>query len=733
MGAYRLVHRWLGYDFLQAAGRLSVRWSPGSGASRPRHAPAPGHEQEFGFDPQILARLYVEPNLQDFNPPDLDTDPGRRVSKEPALQWFRDDCARDITNENGARILFILGDAGKGKTSLLVRLKCLDLEKPLREGHRAELMRLNSDTLARIQAITDPIHTLLLLDSLDEDPEAHHASRGAAERLRQLFPHLQRFFRVVISSRTQFFPETSPHLTDRPGSFCLDAYRCPLKYLSLFNDQQVDTFLRQRFTPSDFRSVFKRLLSDKADQKLERARTAARAMESLRMRPLLLSYIEDFVTGEGATQLDHRNRYAVYDFLVSQWLQRERRLNKHLGLDIEQGWSVATALAIHLTATDRRKIPRAELLNIPGLEAIDRFQIESRSLLNRTTHFEFQFAHATFQEFLVARALLKNDASLTGKRLRLSPVTGRFLIDGYSMLGRTINVKTLHGAVLASPCAPLCRLFLGVDMIEVSPGTFQMGSPENEPSRLNDEGPQHSVTLTHGFWLGKFPVTQGQYLRVMGINPSEFKGPNQPVERVSSREAVAFCERLTQEGLESGVLPPDWEFRLPTEAEWEYACRAGTTSAFNDGSLCTRPEGKDPALDRLGWFDKNSRTKTHPVGEKQPNAWGFHDCHGNVWEWCLDDMRMYRDQAESDPVGLLDGAGRVLRGGSCWYDAGCCRSALRNVSDLDDRYRGFGFRLAAGQRLGIRGALGRSAGLTSESPSYRPWRSAGTQPTRKIS
>ena len=154
-----------------------------------------------------------------------------------------------------------------------------------------------------------------------------------------------------------------------------------------------------------------------------------------------------------------------------------------------------------------------------------------------------------------------------------------------------------------------------------------------------------------------------------------------------------------------------FEFRLPTEAEWEYACRAGTTNAFNDGSDCTNPNGKDPALSRLGWFDENSDGRTHPVGEKQPNAWGLHDMHGNVWEWCHDGQRQYGMEVVSDPRGSEEAfAWRVLRGGSYWDYARGCRSAYRNENDPGNRFRSFGFRLAAGLAVAGSGAPGPEAG-----------------------
>ena len=231
----------------------------------------------------------------------------------------------------------------------------------------------------------------------------------------------------------------------------------------------------------------------------------------------------------------------------------------------------------------------------------------------------------------------------------------------------------------------------------VCPGEFMMGSPEDEEGRFEDEGPLHRVVISKGFWLGETPVTQAQWQSVMGENPSQVKGEQRPVESVNWHQSKAFAAKLND-------LIPGLHSALPTEAQWEYACRAGTTAAFNDGSACTVPEGDDPALRKLGWFIKNSEDRTHDVKEKdQPNAWGLHDMHGNVWEWCADawdDEAYAKRQGEViDPEVKDDdeSAFRVLRGGSWGVRARLCRSAYRGRGNPGLDWRNQGLRLAAGQ------------------------------------
>ena len=231
----------------------------------------------------------------------------------------------------------------------------------------------------------------------------------------------------------------------------------------------------------------------------------------------------------------------------------------------------------------------------------------------------------------------------------------------------------------------------------ICPGKFKMGcDPEDEHG---DKKPQHEVRLTHGFWMGETPVTQAQWQAVMGENPSHFKGDQRPVEQVTWPESSDFAAKLN-------ALLPGLHAALPTEAQWEYACRADTQSAFHDGSPCTEPSGKDPALDKLGWFDQNSGYETHDVKLKAANAWGLHDMHGNVWEWCQDawDEKAYakRGKIAFDPEIKDDdeSADRVVRGGS-WDDRALnCRAAYRIWRRPGLRWDDLGLRLAAGQEPG---------------------------------
>ena len=216
-----------------------------------------------------------------------------------------------------------------------------------------------------------------------------------------------------------------------------------------------------------------------------------------------------------------------------------------------------------------------------------------------------------------------------------------------------------------------------------------MGSPKGELGRYSREK-QHQVTLTKDYWLGKFEVTQAQYEAIMGKNPSFYKGSNRPVEEVSWKDAKEFCNKLNERY--AGKLPAGYKFDLPTEAQWEYACRAGTTTALSNGTNLTSEKGECSNLNEVGWYDKNRGSAAHKaVGQKRPNNWGLYDMHGNVGELCRDWYASYTGDA-TDPTGPTSGSVRVGRGGSWNYDAEYCRSATRVCADY--RYSSRGFRLA---------------------------------------
>ncbi len=253
---------------------------------------------------------------------------------------------------------------------------------------------------------------------------------------------------------------------------------------------------------------------------------------------------------------------------------------------------------------------------------------------------------------------------------------------------------------------------IGMKLVLIPQGTFTMGSPLEQQGAGIDELPRE-VTISQDYYLGAFEVTQAQFEQVMGNNPSAFQGEkavqripankdpqtgrtveeekviaietgNHPVERISWDDAVEFCQRLSELPEEKAARRV---YRLPTEAEWEYACRAGNEDSYgfgNDVELLTD----------YGWYDGNSGGRPQPVGLKKPNAWGLYDMHGNVWEWCSDWLGEYPQGAVTDPRGPQEGSNRVYRGGSYRGWAENCRAANRSANDPANRNSSSGFRVA---------------------------------------
>jgi formylglycine-generating enzyme required for sulfatase activity len=213
-----------------------------------------------------------------------------------------------------------------------------------------------------------------------------------------------------------------------------------------------------------------------------------------------------------------------------------------------------------------------------------------------------------------------------------------------------------------------------------------MGSPEGETGRGSDEI-QHSVTLTQSYYLQTTEVTQGQWKAVMGSNPSNFSscGDDCPVDKVSWEDAQEFIEKLNMHENTN-------RYKLPTEAQWEYAARAGSTTALANGNLVEIGCTMDTNLNEMGWYCGNADSKTHPVAQKQANDWGLFDMHGNVWEWCSDWYGSYPDISVTDPEGASSGSARVQRGGSWGNSAQYSRSAGRSFETPD--YRFIGLRLS---------------------------------------
>lgn len=306
----------------------------------------------------------------------------------------------------------------------------------------------------------------------------------------------------------------------------------------------------------------------------------------------------------------------------------------------------------------------AAILAIPAIAGVDRIEIGTGpGLILRGTP--------------ATTASIESAATVSGPWTPLATVTvgpdGRVSMD----LSPGPDSRFYRAVSGDTPTGP-------AGFVWIPPGTFVMGSPIDEVDRYTDEV-QHTVTLTQGFWLSDHEVTQAEYQSVMGSNPSALKGDtNRPVEMVTWNDAVLYCRRLTDRERAAGRITAQQVYRLPTEAEWEHAARAGTVG----------PRHGD--LESIAWYAGNSGNQPHPVKQRQPNAWGLYDMIGNVWEWCSDWYGEYPTDAVTDQTGPTSGPGRLSRGGSWNLEAGPARSAYRFWVIPGLRLNYLGFRPALG-------------------------------------
>jgi len=318
---------------------------------------------------------------------------------------------------------------------------------------------------------------------------------------------------------------------------------------------------------------------------------------------------------------------------------------------------------------------QASFLNLCLEDASVRSAAPFRALLERAPGTDERLWRAQVEALNLLQQISKESVSALAPKLRNHPcdaVASRFETPRVEVVGELPRTRVFQ------------RGDLRIETILIPAGEFLMGSPDDELNRDDDEGPVHRVHISHPYGLGKFTVTNEQYRHYLAAHSAakepeywtngKFNQPNQPVVGISWQEAVEFCRWFG-----SGA-------QLPTEAQWEYACRGETTTPYSF-------EGGPEQLSEYAWFDKNSNDTTHPVGTKKPNPLGLFDMHGNVWEWCSDWKGYYSPEPQRDPVGPASGAGRVYRGGSIGNFAGRCRSAYRSGWHPSSRRDNLGFRV----------------------------------------
>jgi uncharacterized protein YjbI with pentapeptide repeats len=392
----------------------------------------------FG-DPFLLASHYIEPHCQQINPANYDDQDIASVVRSPVFETVRaffERCSKDI-HRDGRRQMFVLADAGMGKTSLLVMLKLMHLHEFWPGGYLCELIKLGPDAVPAIQKLENHARTVLLLDSLDEDSLAWGR---ANDRILEILQATTQFLAVVITCRTQFFP-IDPDSPEKLGVVAIGAYKCPSVYLSSFSNEQVRAYLRKRFP----RAIWRQLLGLE-DPRQAKAYRVVEQMDTLAMRPMLLAYIDDVMAGD----VDKRvlTTYEAFSILVDQWLAREERLSggKLKAVDLA---TACLHVARHLDIAGTRVLPLNKLAELAEVDrtvrAIESVHLTGRALLNRTSTGEYRFAHYSLQEFLLAKYLVtrgevsvdmvgssdwRPQDGLRHVSVQGSSLLGRFLIEG---------------------------------------------------------------------------------------------------------------------------------------------------------------------------------------------------------------------------------------------------------------------------------------------------------------
>ncbi|MCP4702648.1 MAG: SUMF1/EgtB/PvdO family nonheme iron enzyme [Gammaproteobacteria bacterium] len=703
-----------------------------------------GHIADTFGNPELLAKYYIPPCCQHHNPIDYDDrESGRSVVRALAFELINDFFNGEFMERDGRTQMFILSDAGMGKTSLLMMLKLTHLTAFWPPGYQCVLLKLGKDSMAAIKAVKNRNKTVLLLDALDEDRTAWGKIK---ERLLELLEETRFFHRVIISCRTQFFPKKDLDPFGSAGRVVLEGFRCPMLFLSLFNEKQADEYLERKFPIRWYHFTPQK---NKAEKQRHKARAILEKTGSLRLRPMLLAHIDDLLKAGNQLQ----NTYKIYTALVDVWLLREQRKFRRFHEstkkvpDNKTLLKVCIRVAAFMQARGERKIEESQLNELivanPDISWLLEFEVGGRSLLNRDSQRAFRFSHYTIQEFLLAYGLVNHDLLLNepwhatdeimnflkladpaetwmhslrskgfqlGKYLAANPrssrdfkntdfaeadLSGAYLeganLRGANLRGANLSYARLTDAYLAETDLAEANLTgviglifrdkfsdagEGPDMLALPGGTFRMGDTQAKPV--------HEVTLD-AFSIGRYPVSFDDYEQFCTATGYEKPGDRgwgrslRPVINVSWADAAAYCEWLSER---TGA-----KYRLPTEAEWEYACRAGSETTYFFGD-------DEKRLGDYAWYSENSERKTHPVGEKSANAWGLHELYGNAWEWVHDWHVGYLREAQTNPTGPERGSNRVVRGGGWGSTARYCRSAMRIRYGPGIRVFYLGFRLA---------------------------------------
>jgi sulfatase modifying factor 1 len=640
------------------------------------------------------------------------------IVKKRLIPWFIRN-AFDEKKESD-KFYLILADSGMGKTTFLINLYIRYMSR-WGKKHQIKLLPFGDERIIKhleelAKKQDDAKNTILLLDAFDEykgllppaTPDGLSDDERFRKRLDEIVELTRDFREVVITSRTQYFPgqEDKPYELKIPRFDDKGFHTLAKMYLSPFDDDEIRRYLNKKYGVLQFWNRRKKRIAE----------SIVKASPKLMVRPMLLAYIDYLVEDER----QFKTTYQIYESLIEKWIEREANKRKHESTSREKFKSDLNAFSrkIALVIYDKHrqhstlsvdKGTASQLCEAENLELRD-YEITGQSLLTRDANHHWKFAHKSILEFFLAKEAVENPAFLM--QLLQSNFAGMDM------------AKTFCDEVGILDCA------------FVKGGVFIMGcTAEQGGDCQDDEKPARQVSLSD-YYIGRTPVTVAQFAAfaedsgyrteaergdgsyilkggsdwtmVQGVNwrcdekgkPRAKDKYDHPVIHISWNDAVAYCKWLS--------VKKGSHFRLPTEAEWEYAARGGALSQRFKYAGSSK-------LDEVAWFWENSGDKllseawekegvydntccTHPVAQKKPNELGLYDMSGNVWEWCEDDWHSDYKDAPADGSAWEDspkrGSSRVLRGGSWNSSAEFCRVLSRNNDSSDLRGVIFGFRVA---------------------------------------